>query len=694
MGEPAEKTSVEPKNTMNQSIQRKNLFRGLIVLLPLFALLWATLAPAAADARPSRCFGKKINRVIAGNNKTVRLKYKDVVWIAGDKVTVIGKPYSVICADKGRQIVRAGKGLSRTSTGRDADRIYLHKSSNMNIVQAGLGNDTIVGSRGHDFLYGSPKRVSKNAADTDVINGMGGNDRIYDYGGSVNRLYGMLGSDRIYSLGTAVSQVHGGNGSDFIYSNGGKTKSGRVEMLFGERGNDRLLADRKPANGPAFLDGGSGDDWAYGTNYADTFLFQSGITKIRGFGGDDLIIGSTTAAAKIVGGSGRDKISFASHTPPGYRGRSGVMINLAQGFAQGSLGKTTLSGVEEVTGSSFDDEIIGRSGQTEVLDGGLGDDLITGQYKDEDQADGGLGQNECVGFRAQKNCGESSPGSNDFRRTLVDIDAAGVLTLVGSNNADRMDIGFERGQSRYVVNLDADGVPSGSCYTPNQGPGRTVYCPVDQNRMNGMLVYGNQGGDRITVGYSVPMTVTATINAGSGLNTVLGGKGRDQISSESGSAGSILDGRAGSDEIRFSDGIIARGGPGNDVIQDPNVCWGGSADGGPGTDNLVFAGSDRGVEADLSKGFARFIGGCAKQLTFTKTFESLEGSPENDRLTLGPRMRSQQGVSSMLGRGGIDYLNSRNGSKDSVMTGDGGHKNTVISDRKDRVIWGWGLGGY
>lgn len=643
-----------------------------------------------AEARPKKCFGKKINRVVSGKNKTVRLKFKDVTWVAGRNVTVIGKPYSRICAGAGRQVIKAGKGKSFTDAGPGNDRIILHPSSNNNKAYGGLGDDVIIGSNGHDYLYGGPKRNPRGRSDRDVINGRGGNDRIYDYSGDGNVLHGDKGSDHIFSLGNAVSTLRGGKGSDFLYSNGGRTASGQVEMLFGDRGNDKLRGNRKPANGPAYFDGGSGDDRIFGTSHDDTIIFQSGANRIQANEGDDLIIATSTAFATIDGGPGQDRISFAAHSPPGYKGRSGVLVNLAAGYAQGAFARDSLRSIEQVTGSSFDDEIIGRPGQTEQLDGGLGDDMIVGQYQDNDRADGGLGQNSCAGIRLQVNCDQDSPGRNDYSRSLVDIDTAGVLTVIGSNGSDRIGISYSKRASLYTVRLGANGVAAGRCYTPNQRPGPVIHCPVDRNRMNGMLIYGNRGNDRIEVGYSVPATVTTTINAGTGKNTVLGGKGRDQISSEAGSAGSVLNGRGGSDDIRHNDAVIARGGPGHDAIYTVNPCVGGIADGGPGNDTVVFALVPRGVQANLQKGFGRLKGGCGRNLKL-RALEGIEGSRHNDHLVIGKRRRDQQGKSSLLGRGGIDVLNARNGRRDTITTGDGGRRNKVIRDRKDKVVWGWGL---
>ncbi len=79
----------------------------MVIGLLLLTALWQ---PPQSSAAPSRCFGEKINTVVKGNNRTVKLGFRDVAWIAGNNVTVIGKPYSAICAGAGSQTVRAGKG--------------------------------------------------------------------------------------------------------------------------------------------------------------------------------------------------------------------------------------------------------------------------------------------------------------------------------------------------------------------------------------------------------------------------------------------------------------------------------------------------------------------------------------------------------------------------------------------------------
>ena len=658
------------------------------------ALLFALPAAGTgtAEAAPGKCFGKKVDRVVKADGVTVRVGFRDVVWVSGERTTVIGKPYSTICGGAGTQTIRAGKGRSQTDGGPGNDRIILHPSSNLNKVRGGAGDDLIEGSNGHDIILAGPTLPE---GDTDTVYGGGGNDRITDLGGVANRLFGENGSDHIRSSGVAISELHGGNGTDFLYSNGGGSRETVLEKLFGERGNDRLYGDLEPNNGPAFLDPGPGDDWVKGTPADDTAVFNSGIKKIFTNGGNDLVVAASYGRATVDGGTGVDTISFATHTPPGYRLTTGVYVNLADGVSIGAS-RFALSNFEDVIGSSFDDELHGAPGVDNAIEGGLGNDDLFGFETDLDRGDGGIGLNECEGFRTEIDCNNDSPG--DFARSnpTVDIDESGVLTVIGSTLADRVAVEYDNATQRYLVQAYPAPVAGGLCEQPTGASG-SVSCPAPPQNLNGLLAYGDDGDDQITIGNSVPSSVTTTINGGSGRNVLTGGETKDFISSDVGSsAGTVIDGRGGSDLLYLRDDVRISGGTGADVLHVVNPCVGGRISGGPDKDNLVFAAATRGVRADFGRAYAEWAqGGCPSgRLSLEHDIENLEGSSHDDFLILGRKRKTQDGIGGLLGREGIDYLNSRNGTRDNVITGSGGRKNTVIADRIDRITWGWGLAGY
>ena len=579
------------------------MLRGAIaVVLPALALVSLVgVSVERAEGSPKRCFGKKVNRVVKADGVRVRVGFRDVVWVSGERTTVIGKPYSTICAGDGTQTIRAGKGRSQTDAGPGDDRIVLHPSSNLNKVRGGTGNDSITGSNGHDIVLAGP---AVKEGDTDTVDGGGGNDRLRDLGGVGNLLFGQNGSDRMTSAGVAISEVHGGNGTDFLYSNGGGSRETVLEKLFGERGNDRLYGDRLPNNGPAFFDPGPGDDWVKGTPADDTAVFNSGIKKVFTNGGNDLVVAASFGRATVDGGTGIDTISFATHTPPGYRKTSGVYVNLADGVSIGAS-RFALANFEDVIGSSFDDELEGSPGVVNTIEGGLGNDDLTGYGGDPDTGNGGIGINECRGFEISIDCNDDSPGNFDTTGPVVDIDESGVLTVIGSARADTVGVEYDVATQRYTVQTDPAPVAGGLCDQPATG-GNQVSCPAARQNLNGLIAYGGNGDDAITIGNSVPTSVTTTINGGSGRNVLIGGETKDFISSDVGdSAGTVIDGRGGSDLLYLRDDVNISGGSGSDVLHVANPCVGGYISGGPDKDNLVFAAATRGIRASRLRSTAR-----------------------------------------------------------------------------------------
>ena len=642
--------------------------RTLRVIAAAVSMCAIWMAAGPADAGAKSCFGKKVNRVVSGDGGKVKLGFKDVTYVSGKDVTVIGKPYSVICGGEGRQIIKAGKGKSLSDGGPGNDNISMHDKSLESQVIGGPGNDVIFGSRNHDKLYGGLKKGSVSGSDDDTIDGLGGNDRIFDYSGDGNKLIGNTGSDHIYSLGGAVSEIYGSGGTDFLYCNGGKTSGGRLERVFGEQGNDRIRCDQPDNNGGAFVDGGEGDDQLTGTPADDVIITHAGLKTIDAGGGDDLVVSTSKGLQTISGGAGKDTISYEAHTPAENVRFTGVRVNLAQGT---SLGQTTykLSGFENVIGSAFDDEIrgVGQSGEV----------------------DGGLGENECSGFGKASQCNEDSPGNLSARNPLVYINQGGILTVIGTSQADNVRVGY--GNNGYRVT-----VPGGASFGLCSGSGGTFDCPADVNHLNGMLVYGNDGADVVSLENSMPSVLSATINGGAGANELTGGPSKDFISTTIGkSAGSVIVGGDNTDVLYVNDDVIARGGDGIDGVHVESPCAGGESDGGDGTDSTIFAGADRGVYANLAGGTARWTtGDCADPLEIDANTEKLEGTSHDDELILGKRMGSQQGKSSLLGREGNNILNSKNGVRDTVTTGPAARANKVIADKKDEVIYGWGLASF
>ncbi|EPA99151.1 retention module-containing protein [Pseudomonas sp. G5(2012)] len=146
----------------------------------------------------------------------------------------------------------------------------------------------------------------------------------------------------------SASDNHGG--SDISYQDG--------HTLTGTAGDDTLVA----GNGDAIIHASDGND-----------LLYSGL-------GNDL----------LDGGTGIDTASYAHAT-------AGVTVNLGETGAQDTFGAgtDTLTAIENLTGSNFNDALTGDNNGN-LITGGLGNDVLNGEGGD-DFLIGGLGNNSLTG---------------------------------------------------------------------------------------------------------------------------------------------------------------------------------------------------------------------------------------------------------------------------------------------------------
>jgi Ca2+-binding RTX toxin-like protein len=158
---------------------------------------------------------------------------------------------------------------------------------------------------------------------------------------------------------------------------------------------EAAAADAETQAGPISgrVDGTPGDDLLYGTENADWIRGLDGDDAIYGFEGADSLYGNAgndflkggPGNDLLDGGSGFDRASF-------YGAETGVHVNLNVTHAQDTgAGRDTLLNIEDVSGTTFDDVLIGNNranwlwgsdGGDESLFGGAGDDLLTVQVGD------------------------------------------------------------------------------------------------------------------------------------------------------------------------------------------------------------------------------------------------------------------------------------------------------------------------
>ncbi len=123
------------------------------------------------------------------------------------------------------------------------------------------------------------------------------------------------------------------------------------------------------------LDGLGGDDTIRGGDQTDVFRGGEGNDALFGNGGDDTLFGGA-GADSLDGGTGNDTAYYSEAT-------SGVRVSLADpSINTGEAKGDTFVSVENLTGSSFNDVLIGN-GEKNTLYGGNGDDLLIGGAGDD-----------------------------------------------------------------------------------------------------------------------------------------------------------------------------------------------------------------------------------------------------------------------------------------------------------------------
>lgn len=243
-------------------------------------------------------------------------------------------------------------------------------------------NDDLIGSAGANMLDG--------AAGTDSVQGLDGNDTIGG-GAGADTLDGGGGLDTLSYVGSSLgvfvrlfsSTAFGGDAA-------GDTIVG-FENATGSSQNDDLIG----STASNLLDGGAGID------------------RVQGLDGNDTLIGGA-GGDTLDGGAGIDTLSYAGSS-------LGVFVRLFNNTTfGGDANGDTISGLEYVTGSSQNDDLIG-SADTNLLEGGAGNDSIQG-LDGNDTISGGAG-------------GDTLNGGNGIDTLSYAGSSAGVFVRLFNNTA-------------------------------------------------------------------------------------------------------------------------------------------------------------------------------------------------------------------------------------------------------------------
>ncbi|MGF6202373.1 beta strand repeat-containing protein, partial [Pseudomonas laurylsulfatiphila] len=208
---------------------------------------------------------------------------------------------------------------------------------------------------------------------TNIVNTSGGNKNgaeNYDLTMTVNYA-GAHDVTTDYHGTYTANDNHGGSDSANLtisYQDG--------HTLTGTSGDDVMVA----GTGNNVINAGDGND---------VLTAGSGNNELHGGAGNDLLF-SGPGIDTLDGGTGIDTASYAHAT-------AGVTVDLSLLAAQNTFGAgtDTLTAIENLTGSNFNDTLTGNN-TNNVINGGLGNDILNGGGGD-DLLIGGLGNNTLTG---------------------------------------------------------------------------------------------------------------------------------------------------------------------------------------------------------------------------------------------------------------------------------------------------------
>ncbi|MGJ0223491.1 hypothetical protein ACQUZK_08835, partial [Streptococcus pyogenes] len=394
-----------------------------------------------------------------------------------------------------------GQGTATSAIGNDV-------LANTNFVRGSAGNDTILGSSAAIFEMiegGAGDDTLDGGAITDLANGTNSNRVTYQNAAAAVHVDLVAGTATGAATGTDTlsnfNQVRGSGYSDTLL---GTDRADVAEHFDGRGGNDSIdgrggidIVRYDGASGAVNVNlatgsasGADGTDTlaniegVFGSNFDDTLTGSnngSGIEIFRGGGGNDL----------IQGAGGLDRVDYGSSW-------AGVNVNLQDGraHADGMGFQDTLSGIENVRGSSWNDQIVGSSGAN-TLEGMDGNDNLSG----------GAGNDVLLG-------------------------GAGSDVLRGGTGNDTMDGGVITDRVNYTdLNI---------LHYGDDTRGVTV-------DLRGITGDGSEGQGKVTA------RSTLSGNAGTDIvknvNYVIGGSGADSIIGSSASIFEMFEGGAGNDTI-------------------------------------------------------------------------------------------------------------------------------------------------
>ncbi|MEY4255765.1 MAG: hypothetical protein RLZZ141_992, partial [Pseudomonadota bacterium] len=366
--------------------------------------------------------------------------------------------------------------------------------------------------------------------------------------------------------------------------------------------------------------GGGGNDVLTGNGLANRLSGSGGNDRLWGGAGNDI----------LDGGSGSDTASYVGAT-------SAVTLNLALTTAQntGGAGTDTLTNIENLVGSSYNDILTGTAAAN-TLDGGAGDDILIGGVGDD------IYGVDSVGDSVTELAGEGT----DTVRSSISYrlgDDLENLTLLGSAAIS----GYGNASNNILVGNDGSNILDGGAGADSMtgGGGDDTYSVDTEGDTVTELANGGTDNVYSKVSWSLGSHVENLLLTGT---AAINGTGNGDAN--------ILIGNSADNRLLGGDGNdILIGGAGNDYL-----------DGGNGIDIVSFDGATTSLSMDLSTAL-----GTITTSLGTDTLVSIEG------------IIGGSGNDILKGDGGANYLDG--GLGNDTLTGGAGDDTYGVDSALDIV---------
>lgn len=448
-------------------------------------------------------------------------------------------------------------------------------------VNAGGGNDTLLGGAGNDFFVGGAGDdvITLTQFGNDSAIGGAGNDTITSGLGADN-LNGGDGADLI-AAGDGNNTVVGGTGADTISAGGGNdtidggdgddmiTAGGGSNTVLGGLGSDNITTGA----GNDSIDGGEGND---------TITAGGGNDTIIGGLGDDLITALGVGVLNVNAGDGNDRVAVdnlsSSDTLAGGVGTDTLSVDQ---IGAGSLTNVTGFEILEISASSTAN-LAEASGFT-IVGSSATNGAVTFTNAGANVTTLNLVDNAVAGNEQNVSFSRATNGNDTLAINRTALSAVDQLVQIRNentviyNSGNAVPFGATTLPQTNTQTLDVEDLTSLTI----TGNANTVINLVDNNNLTPLAlatVNATGFGNYVNTVSTVTTATTLTVNASASTValTFTGGTNTGLTTFTSGSGNDVLN--AGSGAVNFS------GGAGNDTLTGSGL--NDTLDGGFGNDIL------------------------------------------------------------------------------------------------------------